>query len=49
MMPSSLTAVRAFHISLSLPHFSSQLDTDLQEHATGINKNEDISKKGCGT
>lgn len=49
IMPSSLTALRAFHISLSLPHFSSQLDTDLQEHATEITKNEDISKKECGT
>lgn len=48
-MPSSLIALRVFHISLSLPHFSSQLDTDLQEHATEINKNEDINKKECGT
>lgn len=44
-MPSSLTALGAVLISLSLPHFSTQLDTDLQEHATEINKNEDISKK----
>lgn len=48
-MPSSRTALRASHISLSLPHFSSQLDTDLQERATEMNKNEDISKKESGT
>lgn len=41
----SFTALRAFHVSLSLPHFSSQLDADLQEHAAEINKSEDISKK----